>query len=313
MTSTLSRPLPEFHGFGYRIAQIENNTHCNYKCWFCPNAYDKPAPKECMDIELFRKILLEIRSVYTPWELNDISFATYNEPNLDHTFKEKLQLMTDMGFQYEHISNGSMITTELTDWLIENPQNIKQFRLNIPTMDEKRWKDMTGSSTAVLYRMYYQLMYLFENAPRLNFPITVIVNGDGSEDHKQEFMKVYQKFQRCPPGINFSMTGLIDRAGTLEGAHCETQELNRGPIDWKDQPTRCNAGYFDNLYFGVKGNVFYCCHDFHQDYSCGNINDTPLKELLSSEAYQTQKERFQKDFCRKCEQARSLENVNEQS
>ena len=313
MSSALSRPLPEFHGFGYRIAQIENNTHCNYKCWFCPNAYDTPAPKECMDLELFRKILLEIRSVYNIWELNDISFATYNEPNLDNTFKDKLQLMTDMGFQYEHISNGSMVTTELTDWLIENPQNIKQFRLNIPTMDEKRWKDMTGSSTAVLYRMYYQLMYLFENSPRLNFPISVIVNGDGSEDHKQEFMKVYQKFQRCPPGINFTMTGLIDRAGTLDGASCETQELNRGPIDWEDQPTRCNAGYFENLYFGVKGNVFYCCHDFHQDYSCGSIIDTPLKELLSSGAYQTQKERFQQDFCRKCEQARPLENINEQS
>lgn len=311
MTSTLSRPLPEVHGFGYRIAQIENNTHCNYKCWFCPNAYDKPAPKEFMDIELFRKILLEIRSVYNVWELNDISFATYNEPNLDDNFKEKLQLMTDMGFQYEHISNGSMITTELTDWLIENPQNIKQFRLNIPTMDEKKWKDMTGSSTAVLYRMYYQLMYLFENVPKLNFPISVIINGDGSEDHKQEFMKVYQKFQRCPPGINFTMTGLIDRAGTLTGASCETQELNRESIDWGDKPTRCNAGYFDNLYFGVKGNVFYCCHDFHQDYSCGNIINTPLKELLSSETYQTQKEKFQKDFCRKCEQARPLENVNE--
>ena len=185
MTSALSRPLPEFHGFGYRIAQIENNTHCNYKCWFCPNAYDKPAPKECMSMDLFRKILLEIRSVYTPWEFNDISFATYNEPNLDDTFQEKLQLMTDMGFQYEHISNGSMVTTELTDWLIANPQNIKQFRLNIPTMDEKKWKDITGASTAVLYRMYYQLMYLFENAPRLNFPITVIVNGDGSQNHKE--------------------------------------------------------------------------------------------------------------------------------
>lgn len=313
MTSALSRPLPEFHGFGYRIAQIENNTHCNYKCWFCPNAYDTPAPKECMSMDLFRKILLEIRSVYTPWEFNDISFATYNEPNLDDTFQEKLQLMTDMGFQYEHISNGSMVTTELTDWLIANPQNIKQFRLNIPTMDEKKWKDMTGASTAVLYRMYYQLMYLFENAPRLNFPITVIVNGDGSEDHKQEFMKVYQKFQRCPPGINFSMTGLIDRAGTLDGASCETQELQRGPIDWGDQPTRCSADYFDNLYFGVKGNVFYCCHDFHQEYSCGNINDIPLKELLSSDAYQNQKLKFQQDFCRKCEQARPLETVNEQA
>ena len=171
----------------------------------------------------------------------------------------------------------------LTDWLIENPQRIKQFRLNIPTMDEKKWKDITGASTAVMYRMYYQLMYLFENSQRLNFPITVIVNGDGSQSHKEEFMKVYQKFQRCPPGINFSMTGLIDRAGTLEGAECETQKLPTGAIDWGDNPLRCNAGYFDNLYFGIKGNVFYCCHDYHQEYSCGNINDTPLKELLCSE------------------------------
>ena len=72
---------------------------------------------------------------------------------------------------------------------LDNPQNIRQFRLNIPTLDEKKWKDMTGSSLTVMYRMFYQLHYLFERAEYLNFPITVIVNGDGSGDHKQEFMK----------------------------------------------------------------------------------------------------------------------------
>ena len=36
-------------------------------------------------------------------------------------------------------------------------------------------------------------------------------------------MKVYQKFKHTK-NINFSMTGLIDRAGTLEGAECETQK-----------------------------------------------------------------------------------------
>ena len=54
-------------------------------------------------------------------------------------------------------------------------------------------------------------------------------------------MKVYQKFQRCPPGINFSMTGLIDRAGTLDGAECETQSLESRTIDWGDAPTKCTC------------------------------------------------------------------------
>ena len=309
MSSELSRPLPEFKGFGYRIAQIENNTHCNYKCWFCPNAYDTPAPKACMDLELFSHILREIRTVYTPWELNDVSFATYNEPNLDETFKEKLQLMTSMGFVYEHISNGSMITTDLTDFLIKYPQNIKQFRLNIPTLDESKWKDITGASVSVMYKMFYQLDYLFTRASQLNFGITVIVNGDGSEEHKQEFQKVYQKFQHTK-NINFSMTGLIDRAGTLADAECETQKMASGEIDWGEQPLRCNAGYFENLYFGIKGNVFYCCHDYHQKHSCGNIKETPLRELLKSDSYFQHKQNFMHEFCRKCEQARPLQTVN---
>ena len=310
MSSELSRPLPDFKGFGYRIAQIENNTHCNYKCWFCPNAYDTPAPKACMDLDLFSHILREIRTVYTPWELNDVSFATYNEPNLDETFKEKLQLMTSMGFVYEHISNGSMITTDLTDFLIKYPQNIRQFRLNIPTLDESKWKDITGASISVMYRMFYQLDYLFTKASQLNFGITVIVNGDGSEDHKQEFQKVYQKFQHTK-NINFSMTGLIDRAGTLADAECETQKMASGEIDWGEQPLRCNAGYFENLYFGIKGNVFYCCHDYHQKHSCGNIKETPLRELLKSDSYFQHKQNFMQEFCRKCEQARPLQTVNQ--
>ena len=122
-------------------------------------------------------------------------------------------------------------------------------------------------------------------------------------------MKVYQKFQHTK-NINFSMTGLIDRAGTLEGAECETQKIPTGAIDWGDQPLRCNAGYFENLYFGVKGNVFYCCHDYHQEYSCGNINDIPLAELLESDSYYQQKQNFMQNFCRKCEQARPLQTVN---
>ena len=145
-SSELARPLPDFHGFGYKIAQIENNTHCNYKCWFCPNAYDTPAPKECMSLDLFKKILSEIRSVYQPWELNDISFATYNEPNLDDTFTEKLQLMTNAGFKYEHISNGSMITTELTDFLLDNPQNIRCLLYTSPSPRDQEASRMPSSA-----------------------------------------------------------------------------------------------------------------------------------------------------------------------
>ena len=68
-----------------------------------------------MSLDLFKKILNGIRSMYQPWKLDGVSFATNNEPNLDDKFTKNLQIMTNMGFKYEHISDGKMITTELTD------------------------------------------------------------------------------------------------------------------------------------------------------------------------------------------------------
>ena len=42
-----------------------------------------------------------------------------------------------------------------------------------------------------------------------------------------------------------------------------------------------------------------------------NINDTPLAELLKSDSYYQQKQKFMHDFRRKCEQARPLQTVNQ--
>ena len=58
--------------------------------------------------------------------------------------------MTDMGFDYEHISNGSMVTTELTDWLIENPQN------QTVSSQYSRWMRRSGKILQVHPLLYLQ-------------------------------------------------------------------------------------------------------------------------------------------------------------
>ena len=286
----------------FRIAQIENNTNCNWRCWFCQNAhYDVPKTQH-MDLEFFRHILREIRSVYTPRELNVISFSVYNEPTLDPTFKEKLQIMTDMGFSYWFLSNGSGMTKELVDFLIRYPQNIYDVRLNIPTMDEEDWKATTGTTVKMMYKQYYELCYFFERTDRLNFPITVMVNGDGSDSHKKTFLSVYEKFKRFN-NIQLSMTGLVDRAEMLKGVKTDKQSMPHSSVDYKGKKLACGMNYFNNLYFGIDGNVYFCCHDYFQKYSFGSVNDKPLKELIESDERAIQMARFNDDFCSKCTQA----------
>jgi|TARA_R110000824_G_scaffold15267_1_gene64367 radical SAM protein with 4Fe4S-binding SPASM domain len=286
----------------FRIAQIENNTNCNWRCWFCQNAHYDVPKTQYMDLDFFRHILREIRSVYTPRELNVISFSVYNEPTLDPTFKEKLQIMTDMGFNYWFLSNGSGMTKELVDFLIEYPQNIYDVRLNIPTMDEDDWKAITGTTVKMMYKQYYELCYFFERTDRLNFPITVMVNGDGSDSHKKTFLSVYEKFKRFN-NLHVSMTGLVDRAEMLKGVKTDKQSMPHSSVDYKGKTLTCGMNYFNNLYFGIEGNVYFCCHDYFQKYSFGSVKDKPLKELIQSDERATQMARFNDDFCSKCSQA----------
>jgi len=286
----------------FRIAQIENNTNCNWRCWFCQNAhYDVPKTRH-MDLDFFRHILREVRSVYTPLELNVISFSVYNEPTMDPTFQEKLQIMTDMGFSYWFLSNGSGMTKELVDFFIERPQNIYEVRLNIPTMDEQDWKDVTGTSVKMMYKQYYELCYFFERIPQLNFPVSIMVNGDGSDSHKKTFLSVYEKFKRFS-NLQLSMTGLVDRAEMLKGVKSAKQSMPHQEIDYQGKKLICGMNYFNNLYFGIDGNVYFCCHDYFQKYSFGSVKDKPLTELIQSDERAKQMARFNDDFCSKCSQA----------
>lgn len=286
----------------FRIAQIENNTNCNWRCWFCQNAHYETPKTRHMDLDFFQFILREVRSIYTPAQLNVISFSVYNEPTMDPTFQEKLQIMTDMGFDYWFLSNGSGITKELVDFLIEHPQNIYDVRLNIPTMDEQDWKNVTGTSVKMMYKQYYQLCYFLERIPQFNFPVSIMVNGDGSESHKRTFLSVYEKFKRFP-NLQLQMTGLVDRAEMLKGVKSAEQSMPHQTINYQGKKLVCGMNYFNNLYFGIDGNVYFCCHDYFQKYSFGSVKDKPLKELIQSDERATQMARFNDDFCAKCSQA----------
>ena len=104
------------------------------------------------------------------------------------------------------------------------------------------------------------------------------------------------------------MTGLIDRAGTLEGAECETQKL----------PDRCNRLGI-NLFGAMQVTLITYTLVLKEMYFTAAMTiikiivvviytKLHLKDLLNSDSYHKQKQRFMHDFCRKCEQAKSSTN-----
>jgi len=274
-----------------RIVQIENNTHCNYSCWFCQNRYYVRPKKRMMDMDLFEHILEEVRTVYTKEELNIVTFSVYNEPTLDPHFLDRLRMMTEMGFIHQFVSNGSHITKEMVNAIIEEELNVDCFRLNVPTINPKECQKIVGINAEYLDKILKRLDYTCDEVSKADIPISIMVNGNGTMDHKNTFYEVVDRFNKYK--VDFSMTAISNRAGMLD-------HIIEGKIDHLYGHLNCRMNYFDNLYIGVDGNLYVCCNDYYQEYSFGNLQRESLKDLLESKERDGMIKKYITDWCKHC-------------
>jgi radical SAM protein with 4Fe4S-binding SPASM domain len=130
--------------------------------------------------------------------------------------------------------------------------------------------------------------------------MTIIVHGKGDDQHVKNFMRMKEFWRDFP--VEIICHGVMNRAGMLN--------LITGPaIDHGTDMVWCTARYFENLYIGVKGNLFLCCHDYYQKYSFGNIVTGSLKAMLAPKKRKDMIRKFTHDFCRHCSFALKFEDI----
>lgn len=279
------------------IAQIEVNTRCNHRCWYCQNAHYDRLPDKVMGLPLFEHILEEIARTYPKDELSIISFASYNEPTLDPHLKQRLRLLSDLGFAYWFISNGSGVSRELVDYIVREKIAIAGFHFNLPAIDPEAYHAAVAAPAENVFVIRDNLTYLLENRDRIGADIGIAVHGDLSEAHEHNYRQVKAFFE--PYGVEAGYQGVMNRAGMLADV------VNQW-VDHQTEMLECAVEYFDNLYIGVEGNVYLCCHDYYQKYSYGSLQETPLEELVHSEQHESAIQGFKGEFCRHCPFARPL-------
>ncbi len=282
------------------IAQIETNTFCNHRCWYCQNAHYENPESQIMTMELFEAILKDISIVLPKSRLNTISFAAYNEPTLDPFFKDRLRMLSQQGFFYWFITNGSRMTADLVDFIIRERPSITCFHINLPSIDPGEYQKITTAPAQNIGQIRENLARLFENRGRIGSPMAIIVHGKGDGDHKMNFSRMKEYWIKYPVEVVFQ--GVMNRAGMLS-------PIAGPPVDHNTDKVWCTARYFENLYIGVNGNLYLCCHDYYQKYSFGNIQDDSLKNLLTVKKRRDMIRKFTHDFCRHCSFAVKFEDI----
>jgi radical SAM protein with 4Fe4S-binding SPASM domain len=273
------------------IVQIEVNTRCNFKCWFCQNAHYEPTPNDVMPLSDFEAILRKLKAHYGE-SLPLISFAAYNEPTLDPFFKERLRLMTNLGFTYWWLSNGSLMSEDLIDFLIEEKPRITNLSLNLCSSEPEALARMVEITPSAATRYLSTLRSALERLQEPDLTVGIKVHGDGSEEHQKSYDAMKEWVQ--PLSVSVTKVGVMNRAGMLQG-------VGRSVHHSKDAALVCTTNYLSNIYIGVKGEVYLCCHDYYKTTAYANILTDDIATLMRHPDRSASLKILQEQFCKQCE------------
>jgi radical SAM protein with 4Fe4S-binding SPASM domain len=273
------------------IVQIETNTFCNHRCWYCQNAHYKNPESRVMPMGLFESILKSISTTFSKTRLKIVSFAAYNEPTLDPFFKDRLRMVSQYGFEYWFITNGSQMTPDLVDFIKQERPSIARFHINLPAIDPDEYQRATSAPAQNIMQIRENLANLFANQGGTGPAMTIIVHGNGDDHHITNFKRMKDFWKDYP--VQVILQGVMNRAGMLN-------HIAGSPIDHGTDGVWCTARNFENLYVGVKGNLYLCCHDYYQQYSFGSMTDERIEILLAAKKRKDLLRQYSHDFCRHC-------------
>lgn len=275
--------------------QIETGNYCNRTCAYCFWGHKELVPvnkpPKIMPIETFTKIISELKTLNV--QFHPIAFAAYNEPTIDPLFINRLEILKSENLIYWNITNGTHLTPQIVDYFVNNLDLIARFFvINVPAINPEEYVSYGGGTTHQLHLLKNGLHRLgpYIKSHHINAHITVL--GTYNINHNTNYKQIQDEFGKYGYAINQS--SVQDRAGTLRPF--VNNGINHAVV--KD----CYK-FKGNLYFGLEGNVYLCCHDFYETYTYGNIHEKPLKEIIGSQTHLKIIEKMKSEMCRKCGEA----------
>ncbi|MFP3939303.1 MAG: radical SAM/SPASM domain-containing protein [Thermoanaerobaculia bacterium] len=253
-------------GFYLKYVSLEAHTVCNQSCYFCPVSV---APREphFMPMDQYREILRQLGAYRSTIEA--VFMIAYNEPTLDKRFVEQVRAIREAGLQPATLTNGSGLTPERVDALVEMG-GLRFLSINLSTMDREAYRRDRGKDQAEL------VLRNLEHARDLPVAeqMDIVVLGPGDDRHQRDFEEICERFA----GSRFSVKHFVvnDRAGLLEiGTRAEgSQKPLRGCDLMGSRPIQ-------HLHVDPYARCILCCQDYHGTHVVGDLNESTVEEVLT--------------------------------
>jgi hypothetical protein len=222
-----------------------------------------------MPTELFESIVAQLAAHRDTIE--GVGLSNYNEPTADRRFVDQVALLHSHGLPPAVLSNGSGFTPDKVDSVVALG-GLAYLGINISTLDRERYAADRGKDH--LPRVLEHLDYMKDKPVAETMALVVL--GHDDEAHHREIEALEARFG----GSNFVVRpfDIMDRAGWLD--------TGLGP----DEPHRFLRGCenlgsrpLEHLHITAAGSVVFCCEDYDEVHTVGDLARQTIDEVLASE------------------------------
>lgn len=265
---------------------VEPTRTCNFKCFYCMHSTRGQAGGVLdqtgfrlahMDMELFDKIVKDIMAFPTP--VKRVCFSGLGEPLMNPRLPQMIQKLRRAGFsgRIDVISNGSLLTHELSDALIE--AGLDRLQVSIQGLNTEQYVENCGVAVDV-NQLIEELSYFHEKAQGTNTTLFVkiidaMLNSDADKDR---FFEMFG--HTCDTIFVEHLVVMEQQMGDHGGRTDHTRNLNG---EYVEKRIVCGVMFYF-LQVNIDGETFPCSTPgLPNSFSMGCAKEKTLQEIWNGQ------------------------------
>ena len=275
----------------FRKIYLEISNLCNLKCNFCPGT---KRPGRRLSVTEFQSFLPKLRS-YTDF----LYFHLMGEPLCHPNLEEFLSLAGEFGFKIILTTNGTLLAKQ-QDILVSSPA-LHKVNISLHAFE--------SNDLSIPFEQYLDECFSFGKAIHGNKIVVYrLWNQGGADELNDSILERMKTFFPEPWVKERQGIRIADRTYIEHGDKFDWPDLSAPEGDSK---VFC-YGLRDQLGVLCDGTVVPCCLDHEGDLALGNLFETDLETILSSDRAQkiyngfTKREAME-PLCRRCGYARRFQ------
>lgn len=294
------KKIEEYRSKDPVIYNIETTNACNMKCEMCPRTTMMTRPIETLDIEIYKKIIDQIKpfskNQWRKWEnfvekkyeisKHDICenhfflyiipkvlvLHGYGDPLLDKDMPERIRLLNERDIPSYFSCNPANINIERTVKMFKN--GLDYIKFSIESVDNNRHKKIRGKASNFT-ESYKKIIQLFELKRKYSYKTTIVITMLNLNNPNQlEEFKILQNYFK---GLNAYVY-----LKSQDQQWYKDNKNKTSSIHWIEF---CQFPW-SSMTIKSNGDAVECVEDFNNEIILGNTKKESLYDIWNGQIYQ---------------------------